>query len=69
MLLHIGVGYQQNNFFDDAPTITYNSVTALGLTGATIARNDCPQLAGFPGAVQHYNPLHYRCGRHHEHGR
>jgi hypothetical protein len=39
MLLHIGAGYQQNDFFDDAPTITYNSVTQLGLTGATIARN------------------------------
>ncbi len=39
MLVHVGVGYQQNNFFDDAPTITYNSVTSLGLTGATIARN------------------------------
>src|SRR3984885_15086168 len=39
MLIHLGAGYQQDNFFDDAPTITYNSVTQLGLTGATIARN------------------------------
>jgi len=39
MLIHLGAGYQQDNFFDDAPTITYNSVSQLGLTGATIARN------------------------------
>jgi hypothetical protein len=39
MLLHVGVGYQQNDFFDDAPTIGYNAATQLGLTGATINRN------------------------------
>src|ERR1019366_7406823 len=39
MLLHVGVGYQQNNFFDDAPAINYNAATQLGLTGATIIRN------------------------------
>jgi hypothetical protein len=39
VLVHLGVGYQQNDFFDDAPTITYNAATQLGLTGATIARN------------------------------
>ena len=39
MLLHVGVGYQQNNFFDDAPAINYNAATQLGLTGATIVRN------------------------------
>jgi hypothetical protein len=39
LLLHIGAGYQENKFFDDAPTITYNAAQSLGLTGATIARN------------------------------
>ena len=39
VLVHLGVGYQQNDFFDDAPTITYNAASQLGLTGATIARN------------------------------
>jgi hypothetical protein len=39
MLLHVGVGYQQNNFFDDAPALNYNAATQLGLTGATIVRN------------------------------
>ena len=32
MLLHIGVGYQQNNFFDDAPVLNYNAAASLGLT-------------------------------------
>jgi len=50
MLVHIGVGYQQNNFFDDAPTITYNAATSLGLTGATIARN-FPIFQGLCSAV------------------
>jgi len=39
MLLHVGVGYQQNNFFDDAPALNYNAATSLGLTGATLVRN------------------------------
>jgi len=39
VLIHLGAGYQQNDFFDDAPTITYNAAQSLGLTGATIARN------------------------------
>ena len=39
MLLHIGVGYQQNNFFDDAPVLDYNAATSLGLKGATDNRN------------------------------
>jgi hypothetical protein len=46
MLLHIGVGYQQNNFFDDAPNINYNAATQLGLTGATLVRN-FPVFQGF----------------------
>lgn len=39
LLLHFGAGYQQNNFFDDAPVLNYNAAQQLGLTGATIARN------------------------------
>ncbi len=40
MLFHLGVGYQQNNFFDDVPnTLNYNAATQLGLTGATLVRN------------------------------
>jgi hypothetical protein len=39
LLAHIGVGYQQNNFFDDAPVLDYNPLTSLGLQGATLNRN------------------------------
>ena len=39
MLLHVGVGYQQNNFFDNAPVLDYNAQASLGLTGATLDRN------------------------------
>jgi hypothetical protein len=39
MLLHVGVGYQQNNFFDDAPVLDFNALTTLGLPGQTLHRN------------------------------
>jgi hypothetical protein len=39
LLAHIGVGYQQNNFFDDAPALNYNAASSLGLVGATLNRN------------------------------
>ncbi len=39
VLVHLGVGYQENKFFDDAPDITYNAASQLGLVGATINRN------------------------------
>ena len=39
MLLHVGVGYQQNNFFDDAPVLDFNALATLGLKGATLNRN------------------------------
>lgn len=48
MLLHVGVGYQQNNFFDDAPVLDYNAATSLGLVGATLNRN-FPIFNGFCG--------------------
>ncbi len=46
LLLHIGVGYQQNNFFDDAPVLDYDASSALGLAGATVKRN-FPNFGGF----------------------
>ncbi len=48
LLLHIGVGYQQNNFFDDAPVLDYNALASLGLKGATLNRN-FPIFNGFCG--------------------
>jgi hypothetical protein len=39
ILLHAGVGYSANNFFDYAPVVDYNAQTSLGLRGATINRN------------------------------
>jgi Carboxypeptidase regulatory-like domain len=50
MLLHVGVGYQQNNFFDDAPVTNFNAATTLGLVGATINRAP-PVFGGFCSAV------------------
>ena len=46
LLFHLGAGYQQNNFFDDAPVLDYNAATSLGLKGATVTRN-FPNLIGF----------------------
>jgi len=39
LLLHLGAGYQVNNFYDAAPITDYNAATTLGLTGATVNRN------------------------------
>jgi hypothetical protein len=38
LLLHLGAGYQNDNFNDDPPVLNYNQVTSLGLTGATVQR-------------------------------
>jgi hypothetical protein len=46
MLLHLGAGYQQNNFFDDAPVLDFNAAQAYGLVGATVNRN-VPVFQGF----------------------
>ena len=46
LLAHIGVGYQQNNFFDDAPVLDYNAQTSLGLKGATL-NSRFPRFTGF----------------------
>jgi hypothetical protein len=56
LLMHLGVGYQQNNFFDDAPITDFNAASVYGLTGATLNRN-VPVFNGFcpaagPGPVQ-----------------
>jgi hypothetical protein len=45
LLVHLTVGYQQNNFFDDAPVLDYNAQTALGLKGATVNRQ-FPRITG-----------------------
>ena len=56
LLLHLGAGYQQNNFFDDAPILNFNAATTYGLRGATVNRNIpvfqglCPAVP--PGATQ-----------------
>ncbi|MBV9746640.1 MAG: TonB-dependent receptor [Acidobacteriia bacterium] len=56
LLAHVGAGYQQNNFFDDAPVLNYNAQTSLGLTGSTLNRNFpifngfCPALVGCTAA-------------------
>jgi hypothetical protein len=46
VLLHLGAGYQQNNFFDDAPVLDFNAQQAYGLVGATVNRN-VPVFQGF----------------------
>jgi len=46
LLLHVGAGYQQNNFFDDAPLTNFNAAQVFGLVGATVNRNT-PVFTGF----------------------
>lgn len=46
LLLHVGAGYQQNNFFDDAPVLDFNAAQTYGLVGATLHRN-VPVFEGF----------------------
>jgi hypothetical protein len=56
-LLHFGAGYQQNNFFDDAPVLNFNAAQTFGLTGATVNRNVpvfsglCPPAPGNANTV------------------
>ncbi|MBV9507159.1 MAG: TonB-dependent receptor [Acidobacteriia bacterium] len=50
VLLHVGAGYQQNNFFDDAPVLNFNAAQTYGLVGATLNRN-APVFTGFCSAV------------------
>jgi hypothetical protein len=46
LLLHLGAGYQQNNFFDDAPILNFDAAATYGLKGATVKRN-VPVFTGF----------------------
>ena len=50
LLLHVGIGYQQNNFFDDAPELNFNAETTWGLKGATVNRN-VPVFQGLCGPL------------------
>lgn len=52
LLLHLGAGYQQNNFFDDAPILDFNAAQTYGLNGATVNRNT-PIFNGFCGTAGH----------------
>ncbi|HJT89172.1 MAG TPA: TonB-dependent receptor [Bryobacteraceae bacterium] len=52
LLLHVGAGYQENDFFDDAPILNFNAAQTYGLTGATLNRNT-PVFTGFCGTVGH----------------
>jgi outer membrane receptor protein involved in Fe transport len=61
LLLHLGVGYQQNNFFDDAPITDFNAQQTFGLVGATLNRAPpvfngfCSPVAPCTGAGGTYN--------------
>jgi hypothetical protein len=50
VLVHLGAGYQEDDFFDNAPVLNYNAATQLGLVGATIDRN-FPIFQGLCSAV------------------
>lgn len=52
LLLHLGAGYQENDFFDDAPILDFNAAKTYGLTGATVNRNT-PVFNGFCGTTGH----------------
>ena len=52
LLLHLGAGYQQNDFFDDAPILDFNAAQTYGLPGATLTRNT-PIFNGFCGTIGH----------------
>ncbi|MBZ5673441.1 MAG: TonB-dependent receptor [Acidobacteriia bacterium] len=39
LLLHLGAGYQVNNFYDAAPITNFNAAATWGLVGATLNRN------------------------------
>lgn len=58
LLLHVGAGYQQNNFFDDAPLLNFNAAQTYGLTGATVNRN----VPVFTGFCPSFGPAIPTCG-------
>src|SRR5215471_1667347 len=50
LLMHLGAGYQLNNFYDAAPITDFNAAQTWGLVGATVNRN-VPVFGGFCSAV------------------
>jgi carboxypeptidase family protein/TonB-dependent receptor-like protein len=54
LLLHVGLGYQHNDFKDTAPLVqkggAYNAAAELGLRGATLVRQ-FPQFTGLGGGA------------------
>jgi hypothetical protein len=58
VLFHLGAGYQDNNFNDDAPTLDYNQEASLGLKGATTARlfPALQNLSNAQGGVKNLGP-------------
>ncbi|HJT86930.1 MAG TPA: TonB-dependent receptor [Bryobacteraceae bacterium] len=52
VLLHLGAGYQENDFFDDAPILDFNAEKTYGLKGATVNRNT-PVFNGFCSPTGH----------------
>jgi hypothetical protein len=58
LLLHVGAGYQHNDFKDTAPVTDYNALQQLGLRGTTLNRNfPCFQgLNASLGGVQNLGP-------------
>jgi hypothetical protein len=51
ILFHAGIGYQDDYFTDDAPTLDYNPLQSLGLKGATVNRL-FPAFTGLSTAAQ-----------------
>jgi len=50
LLMHLGAGYQQLNFFDDAPYLNFNAQQQIGLSGFQANRN-------FPNITNMQAPL------------
>lgn len=61
LLLHIGVGYQHNDFKDNAPTLNYDAEKELGLKGGTLKRQ-FPQFQGLGGQAGQGQPVAARGG-------
>lgn len=49
LLLHVGVGYQHNDFKDNAPVLDFDAFKEIGLKGGTLNRT-FPQMAGLGGS-------------------
>jgi hypothetical protein len=50
LLLHLGAGYQLNNFYDAAPITNFDAAATWGLVGATVKRN-VPVFTAFCGTA------------------